>query len=64
MFKKKGKKKEEVQMHKIIIVGRSGVGKTALTLRYMYGDFVDCLGYDFDPTFSYRKVNLIFLLTI
>eukprot|EP00168_Porphyra_purpurea_P002407 TRINITY_DN12750_c0_g1_i1.p2 TRINITY_DN12750_c0_g1~~TRINITY_DN12750_c0_g1_i1.p2 ORF type:complete len:190 (-),score=33.80 TRINITY_DN12750_c0_g1_i1:114-683(-) len=48
-----GKEKEKV-LHKIIIVGCGGVGKSALTLQFMYGDFVE----EYDPTSadSYRKV--------
>jgi Ras-related protein Ral-A len=44
-------------LHKIIMVGSGGVGKSALTLQYMYGDFTE----EYDPTKadSYRKkVNL------
>uniref|UniRef100_A0A7S4HSX1 Uncharacterized protein n=2 Tax=Vannella robusta TaxID=1487602 RepID=A0A7S4HSX1_9EUKA len=46
-------KKGEPSLHKIIIVGSGGVGKSALTLQFMYGDFSD----DYDPTSadSYRK---------
>lgn len=48
-----GKKKEDSSLHKIIIVGTGGVGKSALTLMFMYGDFVE----EYDPTSadSYRK---------
>lgn len=47
-------KKGELSLHKIIVVGSGGVGKSALTLQFMYGDFSD----DYDPTSadSYRKV--------
>ncbi|KAI8914494.1 small GTPase superfamily [Gorgonomyces haynaldii] len=40
-------------LHKIIMVGSGGVGKSALTLQYMYGDFTE----EYDPTKadSYRK---------
>ncbi|RKP14946.1 small GTPase superfamily, partial [Piptocephalis cylindrospora] len=40
-------------LHKVIMVGAGGVGKSALTLQYMYGDFVE----EYDPTKadSYRK---------
>eukprot|EP00211_Chloroparvula_japonica_P016499 CAMPEP_0119132972 /NCGR_PEP_ID=MMETSP1310-20130426/12721_1 /TAXON_ID=464262 /ORGANISM="Genus nov. species nov., Strain RCC2339" /LENGTH=189 /DNA_ID=CAMNT_0007123641 /DNA_START=104 /DNA_END=673 /DNA_ORIENTATION=- len=46
-------KKKSVPLHKVIIVGAGGVGKSALTLQYMYGDFVE----EYDPTSadSYRK---------
>lgn len=46
-------KKKELPLHKVIIVGSAGVGKTALTLMFMYGDFVE----EYDPTSadSYRK---------
>lgn len=40
-------------LHKVIMVGSGGVGKSALTLQYMYSDFVE----EYDPTKadSYRK---------
>jgi Ras-related protein Ral-A len=43
----------ECPTHKIIMVGSGGVGKSALTLQYMYGDFPE----EYDPTKadSYRK---------
>ncbi|KAG0369619.1 small GTPase superfamily [Gamsiella multidivaricata] len=49
-----GKKaKQDIPLHKVIMVGSGGVGKSALTLQYMYGDFVE----EYDPTKadSYRK---------
>ncbi|KAG0230720.1 hypothetical protein BGW42_000774 [Actinomortierella wolfii] len=49
-----GKKaKHELPLHKVIMVGSGGVGKSALTLQFMYGDFVE----EYDPTKadSYRK---------
>ncbi|KAK3819536.1 MAG: small GTPase superfamily [Benniella sp.] len=47
------KTKQDVPLHKVIMVGSGGVGKSALTLQYMYGDFVE----EYDPTKadSYRK---------
>ena len=47
------KKGGETPVHKIIVVGTGGVGKSALTLQFMYGDFSE----DYDPTSadSYRK---------
>lgn len=40
-------------IHKVIMVGSGGVGKSALTLQYMYDEFVE----DYEPTKadSYRK---------
>lgn len=40
-------------LHKVIVVGTGGVGKSAVTLQFMYGDFVE----EYDPTKadSYRK---------
>lgn len=40
-------------LHKVIMIGSGGVGKSALTLQFMYGDFVE----EYDPTKadSYRK---------
>jgi GTPase SAR1 family protein len=34
-------KKKDLPLHKIIVVGAGGVGKSALTLQFMYGDFVE-----------------------
>ncbi|RIA88965.1 small GTPase superfamily [Glomus cerebriforme] len=47
------KAKQDLPLHKVIMVGSGGVGKSALTLQYMYGDFVE----EYDPTKadSYRK---------
>ncbi|KAI8143401.1 small GTPase superfamily [Fennellomyces sp. T-0311] len=47
------KSKQTLPLHKVIMVGSGGVGKSALTLQYMYGDFVE----EYDPTKadSYRK---------
>ncbi|KAF9975497.1 hypothetical protein BGZ73_000849 [Actinomortierella ambigua] len=47
------KAKHELPLHKVIMVGSGGVGKSALTLQFMYGDFVE----EYDPTKadSYRK---------
>lgn len=45
-------------LHKVIMVGSGGVGKSALTLQFMYDEFVE----DYEPTKadSYRKkVNII-----
>lgn len=43
----------DLPVHRVIMVGSGGVGKSALTLQYIYGDFVD----EYDPTKadSYRK---------
>ncbi|KAK9760983.1 hypothetical protein K7432_014478 [Basidiobolus ranarum] len=45
--------KTVLPLHKVIMVGSGGVGKSALTLQFMYGDFVE----EYDPTKadSYRK---------
>ena len=40
------KSKQTLPLHKVIMVGSGGVGKSALTLQYMYGDFVE----EYDPT--------------
>lgn len=42
----KSKSKQTLPLHKVIMVGSGGVGKSALTLQYMYGDFVE----EYDPT--------------
>ena len=38
-------------LHKVIMVGNGGVGKSALTLQFMYDEFVE----DYEPT----KVSFI-----
>ncbi|KAJ3227951.1 hypothetical protein HK099_007820 [Clydaea vesicula] len=50
---KKVAAKTDLPLHKIIMVGSGGVGKSAITLQYMYGDFIE----EYDPTKadSYRK---------
>jgi Ras-related protein Ral-A len=44
-------------LHRVIMVGSGGVGKSALTLQFMYGEFVE----DYEPTKadSYRKKVVI-----
>jgi len=53
----KEKKKTELPLHKVIMVGPGGVGKSALTLQFMYQEFVE----DYEPTKadSYRKKVLL-----
>eukprot|EP00048_Salpingoeca_helianthica_P016049 m.230182 g.230182 ORF g.230182 m.230182 type:complete len:199 (-) comp17946_c0_seq1:162-758(-) len=48
-----GKGEATLPLHKIIMVGNAGVGKSALTLQFMYEEFVE----DYEPTKadSYRK---------
>lgn len=50
---KKPAGKNDLPLHKVIMVGGGGVGKSALTLQFMYGDFIE----EYDPTKadSYRK---------
>ncbi|KAI0981652.1 hypothetical protein GJ496_006458 [Pomphorhynchus laevis] len=45
--------KQPLPLYKVIMLGSGGVGKSALTLRYMYEEFVE----DYEPTKSdsYRK---------
>lgn len=42
-----------IPLHKVVMVGEGGVGKSAVTLMFMYGDFVE----EYEPTKvdSYRK---------
>merc|ERR1712079_966796 len=40
-------------LHKVIMVGSGGVGKSALTLQFMYDEFVE--GYEPTKADSYRK---------
>lgn len=46
-------------LHKVIMVGSGGVGKSALTLQFMYDEFVE----DYEPTKadSYRKKVKIYV---
>ncbi|XP_076328271.1 ras-related protein Ral-A-like isoform X1 [Tachypleus tridentatus] len=46
-------KNSQPALHKVIMVGSGGVGKSALTLQFMYDEFVE----DYEPTKadSYRK---------
>lgn len=48
-------KVNNVPLHKVIMVGSGGVGKSALTLQYMYGDFVE----EYDPTKADCKLFLL-----
>lgn len=49
----KSKNQSSLVLHKVIMVGSGGVGKSALTLQFMYDEFVE----DYEPTKadSYRK---------
>lgn len=49
----KNKNQSSLALHKVIMVGIAGVGKSALTLQFMYDEFVE----DYEPTKadSYRK---------
>lgn len=49
----KNKPQTSLVLHKVIMVGSGGVGKSALTLQFMYDEFVE----DYEPTKadSYRK---------
>lgn len=49
----KAKTTQPAVIHKVIMVGSGGVGKSALTLQFMYDEFVE----DYEPTKadSYRK---------
>jgi len=49
----KAKAQQPTVIHKVIMVGSGGVGKSALTLQFMYDEFVE----DYEPTKadSYRK---------
>lgn len=52
---KRATKVNNVPLHKVIMVGSGGVGKSALTLQYMYGDFVE----EYDPTKADCKLFLL-----
>lgn len=41
-----GKDSANSNVYKVIMVGKGGVGKSALTLQFMYGDFME----EYDPT--------------
>eukprot|EP00096_Caligus_rogercresseyi_P012785 TRINITY_DN546_c0_g1_i1.p1 TRINITY_DN546_c0_g1~~TRINITY_DN546_c0_g1_i1.p1 ORF type:complete len:207 (+),score=92.47 TRINITY_DN546_c0_g1_i1:172-792(+) len=51
--KKNSSSSSSSSLHKVIMVGSGGVGKSALTLQFMYDEFVE----DYEPTKadSYRK---------
>eukprot|EP00069_Balaena_mysticetus_P006515 bmy_18642T0 len=53
MAANKSKSQSSLALHKVIMVGSGGVGKSALTLQFMYDEFVE----DYEPTKadSYRK---------
>ncbi|KAL4635546.1 ras-related protein ralB-A [Arapaima gigas] len=53
MAANKTKNQSSLALHKVIMVGSGGVGKSALTLQFMYDEFVE----DYEPTKadSYRK---------
>ncbi|XP_077582945.1 ras-related protein ralB-B-like [Stigmatopora nigra] len=53
MASSKSKNQTSLVLHKVIMVGSGGVGKSALTLQFMYDEFVE----DYEPTKadSYRK---------
>ncbi|XP_055727184.1 ras-related protein Ral-B-like isoform X1 [Salvelinus fontinalis] len=53
MAASKNKTQSSLALHKVIMVGSGGVGKSALTLQFMYDEFVE----DYEPTKadSYRK---------
>ncbi|XP_044310171.1 ras-related protein Ral-A isoform X2 [Varanus komodoensis] len=53
MTANKPKSQNSLALHKVIMVGSGGVGKSALTLQFMYDEFVE----DYEPTKadSYRK---------
>ncbi|KAG9355951.1 hypothetical protein JZ751_000795 [Albula glossodonta] len=53
MAASKPKGQNSLALHKVIMVGSGGVGKSALTLQFMYDEFVE----DYEPTKadSYRK---------
>lgn len=53
MATSKSKNQSSLALHKVIMVGSGGVGKSALTLQFMYDEFVE----DYEPTKadSYRK---------
>uniref|UniRef100_A0A672PQ84 small monomeric GTPase n=1 Tax=Sinocyclocheilus grahami TaxID=75366 RepID=A0A672PQ84_SINGR len=53
MAANKSKAQSSLVLHKVIMVGSGGVGKSALTLQFMYDEFVE----DYEPTKadSYRK---------
>ena len=45
--------KKKIPTHRVIMAGSGGVGKSALTLQFMYDEFVE----DYEPTKAdnYRK---------
>lgn len=52
--------KKKIPTHKVIMSGPGGVGKSALTLQFMYDEFVE----DYEPTKAdnYRKKGNIYMI--
>ncbi|XP_013786886.1 ras-related protein Ral-a-like [Limulus polyphemus] len=50
-------KNSQPALHKVIMVGSGGVGKSALTLQFMYDEFVE--EYEPTDTDTYRKKVLL-----
>lgn len=46
----KEKEKETIEEHQVVIVGESGVGKSAVTMQYLKGFFLE----DYDPTIGLK----------
>ena len=51
--------KKKIPIHRVVMAGPGGVGKSALTLQFMYDEFIE----DYEPTKAdnYRKKCNIFL---
>ena len=54
--------KKKIPTHKVIMAGPGGVGKSALTLQFMYDEFVE----DYEPTKAdnYRKKGMLLRLKV
>lgn len=53
MATSKGKNQSSLALHKVIMVGSGGVGKSALTLQFMYDEVSQ------DPANSDRKTSAV-----
>ena len=56
--------KSDLPLHKIIMVGSGGVGKSALTLQFMYGDFIEGRKRDYQSISKKKEQQKYFGATL